>query len=184
MRVWILLAATAVLFVPESSSAQGSRYDGYWGSLGVGAGQRAISDAGETQWTAGGTFYVRMGAAVSDRFLVGVEGEAWFKDENQIMTTRTNAALTGIFFPSPVLGLFLKAGGGGAIVRAADVSSVPSTSSVWRYGMAATLGVGYDIPFGEKLSLTPNLDFMYQWLNDLDASDAAFISLSIGVTWH
>jgi hypothetical protein len=143
-----------------------------------------ISDAGETQWTTGGTFYVRMGATVSDRLLVGAEGELWFKDENQVMTTRTNATLNGIFFPSPDLGLFVKGGVGGAIARAADVSTLPSPASIWRFGVGTTLGIGYDIPFAEKLSVTPNLDFMYQWLNDFDASDAAFISLTIGVTWH
>jgi len=184
MRAWILLGVAVSLLAPGSTLAQGSRYGGYWGSLGVGVGQRIISESSETEWATGGTFYVRMGATVSDRFLVGAEVELWSKDENQVMTTRTNATLNGIFFPSPILGLFVKGGVGGAIVRAADVSSLPSSSSVWRYGMAATLGVGYDIPVGEALSLTPNLDFMYQWLNDFDVSDAAFISLTIGVTWH
>ncbi len=184
MRVWILLAAAVFLLVPESASAQGARYDGYWGSLGVGAGGRLISESGETEWTTGGTFYVRMGGKLSDRFLLGGEIELWGKDENQVMITRTNGTLSVIFFPSPILGLFVKGGAGGAMARAADVSTVPSPSAIWRYGVGTTLGIGYDIRFGEGLSLTPNLDFMYQWLDDFDASDAAFISLTIGVTWH
>ena len=181
----MMIAVTGLLMLASgTAAAQGTRYDGYWGSLGVGAGGRLVSEGGETEWTTGGTFSVRMGGVLSDRFLLGGEIVLWGRDENQVFVTRGNGTVSLLFFPLDRAGFFVKGGGGGVLVRAADVSSLPSQSAITRYGFGTTLGIGYDIPFAAGLSVTPNLDFMYQWLDDPDATDAALLSLTIGVTWH
>lgn len=179
--LWVLVALCCG---SATTSAQGSRYRGYWGSLGLGGGLRLVSQDGETQSTAGGAGLLRMGGKISDRLLLGGEVGGWGSQENEVWVGRTNWTATGLVFPTANLGLFVKGGVGAATVRAVDYTSAQAGASVTRWGFGTTLGIGYDIGFGESAALTPGFDFMYQWVDDPDVRSGALLLLTIGVTWH
>jgi hypothetical protein len=164
--------------------AQGSRYEGYWGSLGLGGGLRVIVFEGATEVTGGGAGTVRMGGKLSDRVLLGGELGGWGWEEDGIFLVRGNWTATGVFFPSSGLGLLLKGGVGGATARAVETRTTGTGRSIVRLGVGASVGIGYDIPFGRAASLTPGVDFLYQWIVDQDVQKAGLLLFTIGVTWH
>jgi hypothetical protein len=183
MRIAIaMLLLVGCASVP--SSAQGTRYHGYWGSLGLGGGLRLVSQDGATQSTGGGAMLLRMGGKISDRFLVGGEVGGWGSQDEDIWVGRFNWTATGVLFPSHTLGMFVKGGVGGATVRAVNYTSGTADGSVNKIGFGTSVGIGYDIGFGKSASLTPGFDFMYQWVDDPDARNGALLLLTIGVTWH
>ncbi len=81
--VAILIAAAAT-----TATGQGGRYQGYWGNLGLGAGARVVSGAGETETTGGGAMILRMGGKVSDLLLLGGEIGGWGREENQVFVAQ------------------------------------------------------------------------------------------------
>ena len=166
------------------ASAQGSRYRGYWGNLGLGGGLRLVSRDGETVSTGGGAAVLRMGGKLGERFLVGGEVGGWGRQEDDVWVGRANWTATGIVFPTQNLGLFVKAGLGAATVRAVDYGSGEPGASVTKAGFGTTIGIGYDIGFGRSAALTPGFDFLYQWVDDPDVRNGALFLLTIGVTWH
>ena len=165
-------------------TAQGSRYRGYWGSLGLGGGLRLVSSNGETRSTSGGALVFRMGGKISDRLLLGGEVAGWGRQEDGIWVGRGNWTATGVFFPAQRLGLFLKGGVGGATVRAVDYGTGGSGASITKAGFGTTVGLGYDFGFGQGAALTAGFDFLYQWVDDPDVRNGALLLLTIGVTWH
>jgi hypothetical protein len=159
----ILTTVVLTALVAATASAQGARYRGYWGSLGLGGGARIVS---------------------SDGLLVGGEVGGWGTQEDEVFVGRGNWTLTAVAFPAGQLGLFVKGGFGGATVRAVDYRAVGEPTGISKTGFGTTLGVGYDIPIATGASLTPGVDFMYQWLDDPDVRNGALVLLTLGVTWH
>jgi len=180
----IVTAVILTALVAAAASAQGARYRGYWGSLGLGGGARIVSSEGETETTGGGAMTVRMGGKLSDFLLVGGEIGGWGRQEDNVFVGRGNWTLTAVAFPAGQLGLFVKGGVGGATVRAVDYGAVGEPVGITKIGFGTTLGVGYDIPIAAGASLTPGVDFMYQWVDDPDVRNGALLLLTLGVTWH
>lgn len=184
-----LRASLAILVVlcwgSAEASAQGSRYRGYWGHLGLGGGLRLVSgDGGETVSTGGGAGVLRMGGKLGERLLLGGELGGWGRQEEEVWVGRANWTAVGVLFPTQSLGLFVKAGVGAASVRAVDYGSGEPGASVTKAGFGTTIGIGYDIGFGQRAALTPGFDFLYQWVDDPDVRNGALLLLTIGVTWH
>ena len=180
----IAMIGVALLAAATGLHAQGDRYRGYWGSLGLGGGMRVIVFEGATELTGGGAGTVRMGGKLSDRVLLGGEVGGWGWEEDGILLVRGNWTATGVFFPSSGLGLLLKGGIGGATVRAVETRTTGTPRSVVKLGVGASVGIAYDIPFGPSASLTPGIDFLYQWVDDQDVQKAGLLLFTIGVTWH
>jgi hypothetical protein len=180
----ILTTVVLTALVAATASAQGARYRGYWGSLGLGGGARIVSSDGGTETTGGGAMTLRMGGKLSDVLLVGGEVGGWGTQEDEVFVGRGNWTLTAVAFPAGQLGLFVKGGFGGATVRAVDYRAVGEPTGISKTGFGTTLGVGYDIPIATGASLTPGVDFMYQWLDDPDVRNGALVLLTLGVTWH
>lgn len=180
-----LVFALALSTVASTGAlGQGSRYRGYWGSLGLGGGIRIVSVGGETETTAGGAMSIRMGGKLSDVLLLGGEIGGWGREEDQLFVSRGNWTVTAVVLPAERLGLLVKGGVGGATVRAVDHGSLGEPQSVTKAGFGATLGIGYDLAIAPSASLTPGLDFLYQWVDDPDARSGGLLLLTIGVTWH
>jgi len=178
--VTLVLLCTAATVV----GAQGSRYHGFWGTFGLGGGLRLVSQDGSTESTGGGAALLRMGGKINDRILLGVETGGWGTQEDEIWVGRFNWTATGVVFPSSTLGLFVKAGVGGATVRAVDYAGGTAGGAINKVGFGTTLGLGYDIGFGSGLAVTPGFDFMYQWVDDPDVRNGALLLLTLGVTWR
>jgi hypothetical protein len=183
MRV-MMVVAVGLLGVATAVEAQGERYSGYWGNLGLGGGLRIASASGTTETTGGGAGLIRMGGKLSNHVLLGGELGGWGWEDDGIFVVRGNWTLTGVFFPSADLGLLLKGGVGGATARAVETETMGTGRSITALGFGASVGIGYDIAFGPSVSLTPGVDFLYQWIDDPDVRKAGLLLFTIGVTWH
>jgi len=182
MRTWVTWSITAVLLagVATPLAAQREvRRNGFWIGFGLGGGWNTTQNV-NNQALAGGSGYLRLGGTPSERLLLGGEVNVWVRSENDVTLSRGNATLTVLFYPSRSGGLFLKGGVGGASVQSSFTSG-SVTTTVSDQGLGTTFGVGYDFRLGRNFNITPNADFLFQSINDVENTLVLF---SVGVTWH
>src|SRR5256886_4304204 len=122
---------------------------GFWFSGGLGYGSLGCKDCdGRTGALSGN---ISLGGTLSQKLLLGVSTNGWTKSESG--SSLTVAAVTAAvrFYPSTTGGFFLTGGLGLGTVSA----GIGGFGSASQTGGAALLGLGYDIPIGRSVSLTP-----------------------------
>lgn len=167
------LAVLGLILSIQSLAAQGGRRGlvelpregtrhGFWiaGGLGYGA-ENYRFDGGD--WLPRPeerpTFAIRLGGTPNQRLRLGGEITVWanpITDDDGFNITETLSSMTmvGQFYPLGTSGLFLK-GGAGLGVSAASVEGGNSTTET---GFVLNYGVGYDIPVGRTLAITPTVE--------------------------
>ena len=147
-----VLMATVSAHQLRAQAVQASR-SGFGMSLGLGNGSTGVTCKGCEQFEEdrlnGISGYLRLGAYVSPKFFVGVEGTGWMKNSGGI--ERRIAAVSVVFlgYPSPTGGFFVRSGVGGIRAVIEDPNVVAQGD-----GLTWQVGVGYDIRFG-AVALTP-----------------------------
>lgn len=174
-----LMLATALVVVPQAVSAQAApARDGFFIGLGLGGGSFGCSGCGDRQ--SGVSGQLKLGGAVSDALLLGVESSAWTKEEAGARITHTNVSAMAQFYPVSTSGFFLR--GGVGISRLEVGASVDGFSmSAGSTGLGATAGFGYDIRTGSNFSISPYGSFGW---GDFEGGSANTFQLGLGVTWH
>jgi hypothetical protein len=166
----VLLAGTAT-----PAAAQESR-DGFWISLGAGGGWNlARNIADETR--AGLAGYVRMGWSIDPHILLGGEAIFWGREQSAQLFTRGNVALTGLYYPVARQGLFLKLSMGMAFLDYFPTSD--STLIAWERGFGSNIALGYDVRIGRSVFITPNVDFVWQSVENLTNT---MLLVTVGLT--
>ena len=146
-----------LLFSSSTEAQKRQEHLFFWFSIGAGAGAN-VSQELEGERSFGGAGYARVGAALTQKLLFGVEFLAWARRQeidpasDPLTIQRSNVSLMMIYYPSDSGGLFLKAGVSGSYV---DIEE--SGMKVREQGSGARAGLGYDVRVGH-LYLTPNLD--------------------------
>ncbi len=177
--VWLVAGAAALALAAPAEAQREVKHQGFWIGFGLGGGWNT-SDGLDGETLGGGAIYLRMGATPSDRLLVGGEINGWFRDQNGTAIGRGNVTLSLLFYPSRSGGLFVKGGAGLAQVQASQrIGNV--TTTITDEGFGTTLGAGFDIRLGRNLYLTPNVDFLFQTIDD---ANNTLTLLSLGLTWH
>jgi hypothetical protein len=179
LRSWIRVAALAAVLCNLASvaEAQASRRQGLYFSMGLGGGVD-LSNSDET--SGGFAGYLRVGGTPSSKFVVGGEMK-WMVREQISSVWITRGTFTGnvLFYPSPMLGIFINGGAGLSWVALYSTAG-SSVTDEWSTGFGSTIGVGYDIPISDKFSITPNLDFLYQLVSD---TNGYVLMLTVGATF-
>ena len=158
-------------------------HEGVWISFGIGGGF-SLSEGFDEDPLGGAAGYFRLGGAINQRFLIGVDRTGWVSDDEGETVSRGNTTVVGIFYPSEEGGAFVKLGiglsdGQGTVF---DVIEADDDNEV---GFAMTLGAGYDIRLGKNFYLTPNLDWLFQVFDDAGGTGTHNILLvTVGATWH
>jgi hypothetical protein len=179
LRYLIRVAAMAAMLcsLASAAEAQAPRRQGLYFSMGLGGGAD-LSVSGET---AGGfAGYIRAGGTPSSKFVVGGEVK-WHVREERSSVWLTRGTFTGnvLFYPLPVVDIFIN--GGAGLSWVALYSTAGSTvTDEWNTGFGTTIGVGYDIRITDKFSITPNLDFLYQLVSD---TNGYVLMLTVGATF-
>ena len=164
-----------------------SRRHGFWLSAGLGVGGESFDARDGLGWSdgqTGGFASLRLGGTVSPTFLVGAEVSGWaLQNYNRQGYDRQLGNLMGIvqWYPSPVGGFWLKGGVGFAHSEVTQNLSANSSIRTTDNGTALSLGMGYDIPVGRTVSLTPTLDLLGQRYRDFDER---VVSLGLAVSFH
>lgn len=182
MRRALLVSGAAALALAVASPAEAQRevrHRGFWIGFGAGGGWNT-SDGLDGETLGGGAVYLRLGGTPSERLLVGGEVNGWLRDQDGAVVSRGNVTLTLMFYPSRNGGLFVKGGAGVAQVAVSQrIQNV--TTTITDEGVGTTLGAGFDIRLGRNFYVTPNVDFLFQSINDANNTLTLF---SLGVTWH
>jgi len=181
MLITLATTTTLLMLIAPATIAQeneNNTREGFWIGFGLGGGS---SKAGDQDPIEGGGAYLRMGGTINKKFLLGGEAIGWGRSENGVGLTRSNIALTGIFYPSETGGFYLKGGLGTAIVEF-QIGGLKFSEN----GGGATFGLGYEIGIGNNLVLVPAFDFFAQSFDqgggNKQTSTAAL--LTVGLTWH
>ena len=150
-----LVTANAAV-AQKKADATPSRRQGFWLGLGAAAGSAGIECSGcGSDRKNGGSGYVRLGGTLSPHWLLGAEIDGWTRSESGTDMVIANVALVASWYPSRTGGFFLKFGLGGLAYRETTGPDKAETT-----GGSAVIGIGYDIPIGRTLSLTPFLNSM------------------------
>ena len=189
----------ALACVPAAGSAQinipAPHRQGFFlgGGLGYGA-TRLSCDICVTEGSriGGMSGYLRAGYTVTPVLLLGAEFDAWGGRADPETAADTTVSrfmasffAVGYWYPSTRMGLYLKAGAGLVSWRA-DGGTLTASA------MGGTLGAGFEIPVGRRVSLLPFVNYLDTANGDLTLDGSrvlgpASISMwqvGIGATWN
>lgn len=168
-----LLAAFLLAAAP--AQAQDFSREGFFIGFGFGFGSLGVDDASDRESSVAA--HLKLGGAVSDRFLLGIESNGWYKDEAGAQLTFSNLSAVGQFYPSQTSNFFLKAGVG--VARAElDLGLFGSGSET---GLGLVAGAGIDIPAGSRFALTPFANF--NW-GDIDGTSVNVFEVGLALYWY
>ncbi len=168
------------LAVPSLSSAQSRpQSEGVLGGLGLGYGSFACSTCGGGR-EAGGTVYLKLGVAVSESVLLGLEGNLWvngYWPEERAGVTRSWGIGAAViqFYPNAESGLFLK-GGAGIFTR--EVGGLGS--STFEDGGGVIVGLGFDARVRSDLFVSPYANYVYAGTHD---GNIRMFQIGLGIMW-
>jgi len=139
--------------------------------------------------------YLKAGWTLSPRVLLGIEGSAWTKKEEDSGTDITinmyNVSGTVTLYPSETAGFFVKGGAGLAFVNSKYEEGNTTVDSDMGNGLGLLAGIGYDFRLGRRVRLTPALDAYYGNIGDVKIGGETLatgwkqnvVALTIGLTF-
>lgn len=190
-------ALAFVLSVSLPSAASAQEREGFWFGFGAGVGSADVTcddcDADADRET-GGAGYVKAGWTLNPRVLLGIEGSAWTKTQDEdgidVTVNMYNVSGTLTFYPSDTAGFFVKGGAGLAFVDTKLKRGTTLDIDLGN-GLGLLAGIGYELRLGNRVRLTPALDAYYGNIGDirLAGEDVAtgwkqnVVALTIGLTF-
>ena len=148
---------------------------GFWFSGGLGYGSLGCQNcSGRTGALSGN---ISLGGTLSPKLLLGVSTNGWTKSDSGATLTVGTLTAAVRFYPSATGGFFMT-GGLGLGTVSAGVSGFGSASQT---GVAGLLGLGYDIPVGRSVSLTP---YWNGFALSYSGGDANVGQIGLGITVH
>lgn len=194
-----VLAAALAMFVPATALAQAQEREGFWFGFGLGAGSADVTcddcDNDENDRETGAAGSLRAGWTLNSRVLLGIEGSAWTKNEEEdgadVTINMYNVSGTVTLYPSETAGFFLKGGAGLAFVNSEIKGSNTTIESDMGNGLGLLAGIGYDFRLGRRVRLTPALDAYYGNIGDVKIEGETLatgwkqnvVALTIGLTF-
>ncbi len=183
------LAAGILLCTASSAAAQTAAvHQGFWLGAGLGVGSARLSCSICQGNRGGGTSgYLRAGFTITRQMLVGLEGNAWYRSQDNVDHSLNSLQAVFLFYPGARSGLYVKTGLGLAKYTAKDGEDRVSSQA-----LAGSVGLGYELRLARTFSIVPYANFMGSAgadvrLNDSIAGLAANTSLlqfGLGLTLH
>jgi hypothetical protein len=195
----LCLVVGIVMFASTLWADHPQERQGFWIGFGGGYGSADVScDACDNGGREGSfTGFLKLGGTLNKRVLLGVEGNAWVKEQDNLSLGSFTGTVT--FYPQASSGFFLKGGVGVSYIDTAFREESPSTPA--RTGWGVLAGIGYDLRVGRNISITPSVNFYYGQPRDLSFELETFgpletitvksggwkqnvIDFGIGITFH
>jgi hypothetical protein len=185
----VLIASLLALGSSGGLAAQRApEHRGIWLGAGLGMGSARLScsicRAGRDGGTSG---YLRVGATITPRILLGAETNVWYRSENDLSFLLGSLLGVVYLYPTSSKSFYLKTGLGLAQYSAKDNDDEVSTQA-----LAGTIGIGYEVLIARNISLVPFANFLgttgadvrfNDTVSDLSAN-TSLIQLGVGVTLH
>lgn len=189
----VFLSAAVVFPSTAHAALEPDNHTGFYIGLGLGGGSVSVStDNLESDAETSGAGQLRLGGALSQTVLLGVESNAWAKEYESVFGDNTtisvgNVAATVTFYPTNYF--FIK---GGPALGVVSVEFEPAGTNVTvsqdETGGGFMLGAGGELRLTEKFAIVPSAQWMWQRIStsfdggDVDL-DFSFFSITIGVGW-
>lgn len=184
----VVLASVLALGSSELHAQRAAPHRGIWFGAGVGMGSARLScticRAGRDGGTSG---YLRFGATITPRILLGGETTIWYHSENDMNFLLGSVLAVVYLYPMPNSGFYIKTGLGIAQYSAKDNNDEISTQA-----LAGQVGVGYEVMVARNFSIVPFANFQgtagadvrfNDTVNDLSAN-TSLIQVGLGITMH
>ncbi|KPJ96592.1 MAG: hypothetical protein AMS18_00625 [Gemmatimonas sp. SG8_17] len=179
------VAVCCLLILSGLTTGQDSQiHEGFWIGFGLGVGMNP-TDGHDDDPLIGGSGYFRAGGTLNQRVKLGGEALGWAREQHDDVITHGNVMFVAILFPQDNSGLFLK--GGVGIAGVTRVAAEGGRSEIrTEGGLGTTVGLGFDVHLGRQLSLTPNVDWVFQLIDTAigPAYAKATFVFTLGLTWH
>lgn len=155
---------------PAAAQEEGARRAGLWLSGGLGGGWN-VSDGLDDERLGGISVFLRVGGTPSRHLRLGGELMDWSDDLDTEGLERSSALVSLAYYPWATGGFFVRGGLGIAAVEVERTIPLRGLSGRGTgtlrlveepIGFGSDLGVGYDIPLGGRLHLSPNVDWYFQ----------------------
>lgn len=176
----LCMFAAALVVLPQDAEAQRPQTrEGFYIGFGLGGGSFGCSDCTSREGSVTGQ--LRLGGALNQQLLLGVESAAWTKEEGGARLTHGNVSAVAQFYPSATNGFYVS-GGVGVSRLEAQASSGGVTATVTESGLGFTAGMGYDVRVGNNFSVSPY--GLFGWGDFELFGSANTFQFGVGVTWH
>lgn len=177
---------------PEAWAGHPQDRQGFWIGFGGGYGSANAScdecEGGDREGSYSGFF--KLGGTLNPRVLLGVEGNGWMKEQDDVTLTLGTFTGTVTFYPQASGGFFLKGGVGLSYVDT-DFQAGSLSVNISKTGWGVLAGAGYDIRVGRNVSITPCVNYHYGAPGDLSFEGDTLsnwtqnvVSFEIGITFH
>ena len=185
MKLGILLATSSVVIVCMTAGSAGAQNpperNGFFLGFNLGGGSAGVS--GDSDRLGGTDLNLRLGGAIKDDLLLGLEISSWIRDESgtTVFFDAYTAALT--FFPGNK-GFFLRGGVGiGSTSFETDLGG-GVTASKDESGFGAMAAAGYEWRLTKKFALGPQIEFVYLNIGGDLVDTANFVDATLGFNWY
>ena len=193
MRRFIGTAA-ALLLVASSALAQGApaARQGFTVSFGLGAGSAAFSYEGSTSdRISGPSGYLRLGGAITPSLILAGETHGWSHTEGSVTSRVGYLMAVAQWYPQASGGFHVEGGLGAGLLSEKDTDATLGYE-LQSVGVAAQLGLGYDVRMSRNFSLTPYVNFLGMGGGEpkLDGTglggslSANVVQFGLGFSWH
>lgn len=179
-------AAVCLLLPLSSAAAQQAPYqhEGFWWGVGLGWGLNVTDDLDDGRNLDGPVGTIRVGGTLSQKVLLGADIVFWSTEDFDANLFRGNTTLSVFYYPIEKNGLYLKGGVGIGRVGA-DLRVIGGTTTASEPAFGTTVGLGFDIPVGPNLYLTPTFSWLFQWFEQIGEADFnSLIALTLDINAH
>ena len=159
--------------LPEPDSLRARHGMWFYGGLGYGS----LGTSGGDGRLNGGSGGLSFGGTINDRLLLGVGTSGYYKSEDGVSLTASTLDARLRFYPVRTAGFFITGGIGLGTISVGTVYFGTETET----GLATMFGLGWDIPIGANVSLTP---FWNGFAVANSTTDANVGQLGVGITVH
>jgi Outer membrane protein beta-barrel domain len=176
LRATGLCALLTAVLATSAFAQQARTREGFWIGGGMGYGSLGLScdGCGDVPREGGLALFASLGGTIRPNIRLGAEMNAWTDSEGGARITMSNVSGAAYWYPMTTMGLFLKAGAGYSNLSVDDGSISASDGGFGFLG-----GIGYDIPVGQKLSVTP----VANWFRGgFDGGSGNVLQFGVGIT--
>jgi hypothetical protein len=179
----VLLASPAVAGKPHDRT-------GFYIGFGLGFGGANWTEGsaldGSTEDSGGGSINLRLGGAIRQDVIVGLESATWARSEDGATLSFQAVTAAVAYFPGNV-GAFVRGGfgfGSSNFEVSANVSGVPVDISKTDNGWAFLAAGGYEWRLSNKFSLGPQLEFVYLGLGGELIDKTSIVDATLQFNWY
>lgn len=166
----LALGGTLLAALATGAAAQERARNGFWADAGGGFARLRLrcTNCTGVGTAPGVTVTASVGLSVSERVLLGLEGQIWRSTESGPREEVRSLTVVGQWYPLAGRHLFVR--GGTGIVQGPVVPAVAATqpASVKGTGVGLSFGVGYDVRLSRRLGLAVQVASHVAALGDLD----------------